>query len=297
MITTHGLSKNYRNHGALKELCLSVPEGSAFALVGANGAGKTTLIKILMNLIAATSGEATVLGVDSRRLSPKELRRIGYVSENQKLPMRLTVDQYLRYLRGFYPGWSVAHEKGLLKQFLLPEDRCIGELSHGMRIKLALASVLAYRPRLLVLDEPFSGLDPLVRDEFMEALAGRADDMTILISSHDLGEVEGFASDIAYIDRGTLLFQESMESLLNRVQAVKVTLETASSMREPIPKNWIEFREFGNVITFVDTEFCQPDLEGQLRSRLAGIRDVEIEALPLRSIFTSLARSTRGEAC
>ena len=294
MIATQALSRNYRNHGALKGLTLSVPEGSAFALVDANGAGKTTLIKILMNLIDATSGEATVLGVDSRRLSPKELRRIGYVSENQELPSRLTVSQYLRYLRGFYPGWSVAREQELLKQFLLPEDRRIGELSHGMRVKLALASVLAYQPALLVLDEPFSGLDPLVRDEFMEALAARSEDMTVLISSHDLGEVEGFASDIAFIDHGTLLFQESMESLIHRVQAIKVTVETASNLREPVPRNWIDIREFGNVITFVDTEFSQPDLEEQLRSRLAGIRHVEIEALPLRSIFTSLAGSTKG---
>ncbi len=297
MINTQDLCKSYRQHGALKNLTLSVADGSAFALVGANGAGKTTLIKILMNLIEATSGEATVLGVESRRLSPRELRRIGYVSENQELPSRLTVSQYLRYLRGFYPEWSVAREQDLSKQFLLPEDRRIGELSHGMRVKLALSSVLAYRPRLLVLDEPFSGLDPLVRDEFMEALAGRSEDMTVLTSSHDLGEVEGFASDLAFIDRGTLLFQESMESLVNRVQAIKVTVETASNILEPTPKNWIDIREFGNVITFVDTEFSQPDLEEQLRSRLAGIRQVEIESLPLRSIFTSLARSTKRQPC
>jgi ABC-2 type transport system ATP-binding protein len=297
MIATQDLCKSYRHHGALKNLTLSVPEGSAFALVGANGAGKTTLIKILMNLIEPSSGEATVLGVDSRHLQPRELRSIGYVSENQELPSRLTVSQYLRYLRGFYPEWSVVHEQEMLKQFLLPEDRRIGELSHGMRVKLALTSVLPYRPRLLVLDEPFSGLDPLVRDEFMEALAGRSEDMTVLISSHDLGEVEGFASDIAFIDRGALLFQESMESLIHRVQAIKVTVETASNIREPIPKNWIEIREFGNVITFVDTDFSQLDLEEQLRSRLVGIRHVEIESLPLRSIFTSLARSMKGQAC
>ena len=111
MIATQNLCKSYRHHGALKDLTLRVPEGSAFALVGANGAGKTTLIKILMNLIEASAGEASVLGVDSRQLSPRELRRIGYVSENQELPSRLTVCQYLRYLRGFYPEWSVARNR------------------------------------------------------------------------------------------------------------------------------------------------------------------------------------------
>jgi ABC-2 type transport system ATP-binding protein len=99
MIEIRNLTKRYKNHGALKGLSLTVPEGSAFLIVGANGAGKTTMIKILMNLLEATSGTAEIFGVDSRRLSPKELERIGYVSENQELPGKLTVEEYLNYLR------------------------------------------------------------------------------------------------------------------------------------------------------------------------------------------------------
>jgi ABC-2 type transport system ATP-binding protein len=235
MIEIQKLSKKYKSHGALRDLSLRVPEGSAFVVVGANGAGKTTMIKILMNLLEATSGTATVLGVDSRRLSPKEFSQIGYVSENQKLPGKLTVAEFLNYLRPFYSQWDKQLESETLKQFRLPGDRKIDELSHGMRVKLALTCALPYRPKLLVLDEPFSGLDPLVRDEFMEGLAGYAQEMTILMSSHELSEVEGFGTDVAFIDEGTVLFQESMEVLTGRVQEVKVTLGSNCSGAKPCP--------------------------------------------------------------
>jgi len=170
MILVNKLSKRFGRMDALQNLSFAVPEGSAFALIGANGAGKTTTIKVLMNILEPTSGHANVLGVDSRKISPRELAEIGYVSENQDMPARLTVSQFLAYLRPFYPTWDRALEKSLLRQLRLPADRKIADLSHGMRLKMALACALPFRPRLLVLDEPFSGLDPLVRDEFMEGL-------------------------------------------------------------------------------------------------------------------------------
>ena len=118
---------------ALQGLRFGVPEGSAFALVGPNGAGKTTTIKILMNLLSPSRGRASIFGVDSRALSPRELADIGYVSENQDLPGRLTVAEYLAYLRPFYPRWDRALETSLLRDMQLPLSRRIGDLSHGMR--------------------------------------------------------------------------------------------------------------------------------------------------------------------
>ena len=144
-------------------MSIAVPEGSAFALIGANGAGKSTTIKTLMNIISPSQGSATILGVDSRRISPSELAQIGYVSENQEMPGRLTVAEYLAYLRPFYPAWDRDLEAEILAQLCLPPDRKIKNLSHGMRLKMALACALLFLPKLLVLDEPFSGLDPLVR--------------------------------------------------------------------------------------------------------------------------------------
>ena len=166
--------------------------------MGPNGAGKTTTVKLLMNIIEPTSGRAIVLGTDSRRLGPTQFQQIGYVSENQEAPEWMTVDYLMAYLKPFYPTWDDGRAQELLKAFELPGDRKLKHLSRGMRMKAALASSLAYRPKLLVLDEPFTGLDPLVRDEFIEGLVGIAQDTTMLISSHDLAEIESFATHIGF---------------------------------------------------------------------------------------------------
>src|SRR4249920_1926006 len=147
------LWKRFKGVAVLQGLSLDVPEGSTLALVGANGVGKTTTMKVLMNLLEPTAGTATVFGVDTRRLSPRELAQIGYVSEHQQLPERMTVSAYMDYLRAFYPTWNRSLEAEIVGQFRLPLDRRIGDLSHGMRIKTALACALPFRPRLLLLDE------------------------------------------------------------------------------------------------------------------------------------------------
>src|SRR5258707_10604833 len=213
MIRVDNLWKTFGRFDALRGLSFEVPDGSAFAMIGANGAGKTTTIKVLLNILEATRGSATLLGVNSRKLSTRELAQIGYVSENQDMPARLTVEEYTTYLRPFYPTWDRDLEASISRQLRLPLDRKIGDLSHGMRMKMALMCALPYRPKLLILDEPFSGLDPLVRDEFMEGLLEQAGEMTILISSHEVGEIDGVARHVALLEEGKLLFQESMSEL------------------------------------------------------------------------------------
>src|ERR1700733_8836811 len=134
-----GIASSVGSHDALRGLSFIVPDGSAYALIGDNGAGKTTTIKVLMNMIEPTRGSATVLGVDSRRLSPRELAQIGYVSESQDMPGALTVAEYLDYLRPFYPTWDRERENSIRRQLRLPAKRRISDLSHGMRMKMSLA--------------------------------------------------------------------------------------------------------------------------------------------------------------
>src|SRR5947199_4533721 len=129
----------------------------------------------------------------------------------------------MNYLKPFYPQWDAERAQELLRQFELPRDRKIRNLSHGMRMKAALASSLAYRPELIVLDEPFTGLDALVRDELIEGLLARAENTTILISSHDLAEIESFASHIGYLEGGRLRFSEELESLSARFREIVLT--------------------------------------------------------------------------
>jgi ABC-2 type transport system ATP-binding protein len=220
VIETHDLAKNYGKFGALRGLNLSMPQGSVFALVGASGAGKTTTIKILLNMIAPSRGSARILGVNTRAIRPSVLAQIGYVSENQALPARLRVGQFFDYLRHCYTTWDSHLEQQLRSQLRLPPGRRISELSHGMRLKLALACAMAYRPRLLVLDEPFSGLDVLTRDEMIGEFLREPREMSILISSHELDEVERLATHVAFIDEGRLLFQGTLPELREHAREV-----------------------------------------------------------------------------
>jgi ABC-2 type transport system ATP-binding protein len=295
IVRTENLRKNFR--GSTDALCglnLAVPEGSVFALIGPNGAGKTTTLKILLNILEPTFGRAEVLGADTRKLSFHEFTRIGYVSENQELPKRLSVGHYLNYLRPFYPDWDRQLEAEVLRQLRLPLDRKIGALSHGMRMKMSLACALPYRPKLLVLDEPFSGLDPLVRDEFMDGLIAQSGDMTVLISSHELSEIENLVTHVAFLDQGRLLFQESMDELSGRLREVRVTFDRESNASIDTPPEWLEVRTTGNVLSFVDTRFEASSLNGRLEARLKNIRSIDVQPVSLRSIFTTIARATQS---
>jgi ABC-2 type transport system ATP-binding protein len=290
------LWKAYGRHDALKGLSLSVPEGSAVALIGANGAGKTTTIKVLMNLIEPSRGNATVLGVDSRYVSTRELAQIGYVSENQDMPARLTVAQFLSHVRPLYPTWDPELERSTLMALRLPLDRKIRDLSHGMRMKMALACALPYRPKLLVLDEPFSGLDPLVRDEFMENLLEQAGAMTILISTHELADVENVATHVAFIEEGRLLFQESMTELTKRMREVHVQFAQEAVVPKDLPGSWLQPKALGNVLSFVETRFSETDLTGKIASLLPAAHGVDVQAINLRAIFSVLARDAQRKA-
>ena len=294
MICIEDLWKRYRGHDPVRGISFSVPEGSTYALIGANGAGKTTTLKILMNILEPTSGSATVLGTDSRRISRRELNRIGYVSENQQMPERLTIEEYFNYLRPFYMRWDRQLESSLRTQLRLPATRRIGELSHGMRMKMALACALPFRPDILILDEPFSGLDPLVCDEVREGVLGQAGETTLLMSTHELGEVESVATHVAFLEEGKLLFDEPMEQLHKRFRAVRIAFDHAAHMpQEPSP-DWFELATDGNTLQFIDARFAEQLSHERLNARFHGIRSIEAEPVPLRTIFTTLARAVRN---
>lgn len=161
---------------------------------------------------------------------------------------------------------------------------------------MALACALPFHPDLLILDEPFNGLDPLVRDEFMEGMLDQAGQMTVFMSSHDLSDIDSFATHVAFIDSGKLLFEEPMDALMARFREVEVTLEDAPQIPTNLPKEWLHLRVVGSVVTFVDTQFSEDKLSGKLNPFWNSIRRVETKPMELRTIFTALARAARLDA-
>jgi ABC-2 type transport system ATP-binding protein len=292
IIETTDLTRRFGKMEAVHGLTLAVPEGSVLALLGPNGAGKSTTIKMLMGLIEPTSGTARVLGVDVRKLGEKEKAQIGYVSENQQLPLWMTVRQFLDYCRPFYPTWDRELEKTLLAQFALPEDRKLKHLSRGMMMKAALLSSLAYRPKLLVLDEPFSGLDPLVRDEFIRGVleVSALGEWTVLVSSHDIDEVERLADHVAVLEAGRLRLCEPTETLQGRFRRVEVTGAPESAT---VVDGWLEWERAGALTKFIATNYAGEATEEGWRLRF-GDATVTATAMSLREIFLTLARSGRS---
>ena len=292
VIRTDALTKKYSRLTALDQVNLEVQEGAVYALVGQNGAGKTTAIKILMNLIHASQGTAQVLGADSRKIRGKSYNQIGYVSENQEIPEWMKVGALLDYLRDFYPTWDLALEQSLVKQFDLPLDRRIKALSRGMKMKLALAGALAFHPRLIVLDEPFGGLDPLVRDQLIEGLLERAAESTVFLSSHDLAEIETFASHVGYLESGKLLFSEDMTSLSTRFREIELTRDSDGPLPSSLPANWLQLKTSGAIVRFIDSRFDEQKIPSEIQRLFGTVKDVQYRALSLRAIFLAMARKS-----
>ncbi len=289
-IRTENLTKQFHFLRALKGLDLDVAEGAIYALVGPNGAGKTTAIKVLMNIFSPTSGHAEVLGMPSTKLAGAAFQSIGYVSENQELPEWMRVDAFLDYLRPFYPSWDRDLERDLLKQFELPRDSKLRHLSRGMKMKVALASSLAFHPKLIVLDEPFGGLDPLVRDELIEGMLERAAEATVFLSSHDLAEIESFASHVGYLENGRLRFSEEMTSLTGRFREVELTLQATPALPEKPPASWMHLQTSANVVRFVENSFDQDRTTAEIRQVFGEVQDVAFTPMSLRSIFLAMAK-------
>jgi ABC-2 type transport system ATP-binding protein len=264
--------------------------------VGPNGAGKTTTIKILMNLVRASSGRAEVLGIESSHLSRQEFTSIGYVSENQEMPSWMTVEYLLEYLKPFYPGWDCALVKELQRQFDLPPRATIRQLSRGMRMKAALTSSLAYRPKLIVMDEPFTGLDAMVRDQLTESLLEQAAGTAVLISSHDLTELESFASHVGYLAHGKLRFSEEMSSLTERFREVEVICEAPPVLPSEWPEAWMCPHTSAAVLRFIESRFDSERTAAEIHRRFPDARNVSFTPMSLRAIFVAFAKTANEAA-
>jgi ABC-2 type transport system ATP-binding protein len=299
LITIQSLEKSFGRTRALGGVDLDIPAGKVTAFLGPNGSGKTTTIKCAMNLHAADAGRIEVLGTDARQLGPEQFRRIGYVSENQQQPEWMSVTALLDYLRPMYGElWDRDFEKRLLKQFDLPLRPPLKNLSRGQKMKASLLASLAYRPQLVVLDEPFSGLDALVRDEFLTGLLEltESEGWTVWISSHDIEEVERFADRVAILNAGRVDLEENVESLQQRFRSVEVVVESEIGGQSGTPGSWLNFQTSGRTARFTDSSYDESTVLKTIREHFPTALRHEVRPMSLREIFVALAKTYRLEA-
>jgi len=215
VINVSALTRRFGAKTALDAVSVSMPRGAVYGLVGANGAGKTTLIKHILGLLRAESGSVRVFGLDPVADPVAVLSRIGYLSEENDLPGWMRVDELIRYSRAFYPAWDDGYAEELRQAFALDPSAIVRNLSKGQKARAGLLTALAHRPELLVLDEPSSGLDPIVRRDILGAVIRTIADegRTVLFSSHLLGEVEQVADHVTMINEGTIVLSGSLNAI------------------------------------------------------------------------------------
>lgn len=215
VVQIEGLTRRFGSRAALDDVSLTLPRGGVYGLVGANGAGKTTLIRHILGLLRAERGTVRVFGRDPVADPVGVLSRIGYLSEENDLPGWMRVGELMRYTRAFYPAWDDAYANELREAFGLDPAAKVGSLSKGQKARAGLVVALAYRPELLVLDEPSSGLDPIVRRDILGAvfrtIAGEG--RTVLFSSHLLDEVEQVADHVTMIADGHIVLSGALGEL------------------------------------------------------------------------------------
>jgi ABC-2 type transport system ATP-binding protein len=233
VIAITALSRRFGAKTALDDVSLYVPRGSVFGLVGENGAGKTTLIKHILGLLRAESGTVRVFGQDPVAEPVQVLAGIGYLSEQPDLPGWMRVDELLRYTQAFYPGWDPAYAEQLRQQFGLDAKARVKTLSKGQQAKAGLLAAQAHRPKLLLLDEPSSGLDPIVRRDILEAVIRTVSDegRTVFFSSHLLEEIERVSDHIAMLHEGKLVLCGALDEI--KKQHRRLTLRFPARLSTP----------------------------------------------------------------
>ena len=288
------VTRHFDRRTALDDISLTVPRGGVFGLIGGNGAGKTTLIKHILGMLKPQQGTVHVFGLDPVQNPVGTLGRIGYLSEERELPGWMRVGELLSYTQAFFPNWDEAYASELREAFDLDPRALIKTLSRGQRARAGLLVALAHRPDLLVLDEPSSGLDPVVRRDILGAIIRTIADegRTVLFSSHLLDEVERVADRVAIIHQGRILLTATMEEIKEQHRRVTLRFEEPQA-QPPVLVGTLSFDGQGSEWTYV----CSGE-RMQLRraAEAIGATVVDDAALTLDEIFVTRIQSTSARS-
>ena len=292
-IETRGLTRRFGRLTAVDEIELRVPVGSVYGFLGRNGAGKTTTIQMLMGLIEPSGGEMSVLGFDPLREDVAMKRVVSYVPERVQMYDWMRVREMAWFGANIHPNWDDALAGELIERFDLPLDRRVGALSRGMQGKLALALAMSSRPKLLILDDPTSGLDALVRREFMESIVALLQEAgtTVFFSSHIIDDVERVADWVGIIDEGRLLVQARAEELKGQVKRVVVSF--AEDAGRPEIEGLLQSEASGRQWVLTYGSF---DEEHRLGLEGLGPTSISVEDCSLEDIFVAHVRTAGNRA-
>jgi ABC-2 type transport system ATP-binding protein len=296
IVDVQGLSRTFGTAVALDGVTFQLKPGLVYGLVGSNGAGKSTLIRHLLGLMTPQQGTVRVMGLDPVKSPVEVLSQIGYLSEERDLPEWMRIDELLSYTSAFYPGWDFQYANDLLRTFGLDPSKKVKHLSKGMRAQAGLIVAVAHRPRLLLLDEPSTGLDAVIRNDILNAIIRTvADDgRTALFSSHLLDEVEQMSDELLMVDGGRIVLRGTVDSI--RQRHVVASLEcSAESGKAPDFSGLISAERVGQqwrVVCEVTTDDSS-DLPHRLAER--GIRVSDVRDASLQEIFVARAGRERRQ--
>jgi ABC-2 type transport system ATP-binding protein len=290
-IEMSGVGKNYRFF-SLDNIHLKLPAGQIMGLIGPNGAGKSTTIRILMGLVHQDCGEVRVLGHSMPAEQVAAKWDIGFASEDMRLYDAMTLGWHLQFIQSIYPNWDAAYAQLLLKRFGLNVEQKIKGLSHGQRVKATLLLVLARKPKLMVLDEPTTGLDPVARHEIIRELTSAMADegRSILFSSHNTQDVEQISDQITFIDRGRIIDSMDKEMYLDRWRRLR--LEVPYGIELPALPGIIDVKQDGRLAVATANAFV-PGLAYAYEN--TGARVHRIETMTLEEIFVANVEHSREE--
>jgi len=291
VIEVTDLKRHFRRADALNGVSLTVPRGCVYGLVGENGAGKTTLIKHILGALKPQSGVVRVFGKDPVHDAVAVLADIGYLSEGRDMPGWMTIRQLMRYTAAFYPKWDDAFAQQLLADFELDPGQKVRHLSRGKRALAGLLIALAHRPELLVLDEPSSGLDPIVRKDILGAIVRTVADegRTVFFSSHLLDEIERVSDHVTLLSKGRVVLSERLDTLKDSHSRLVIRFDTALDRAPQLPG---AIRVYGSAHEWTVVCNGRRDEVVAAAHAISGTL-VEDTPAPLDDIFIAYARANK----
>ncbi|WP_309672621.1 ABC transporter ATP-binding protein [Gemmatimonas sp.] len=295
VVAVQGLTHRYGRKQVLGNLDLTIPEGATYALLGANGAGKTTLLRLLAGIERVQAGAVSLFGDSVRGMTLSQRQRFAYVAEGQELPTWMRLEQMEAYCAPLYPTWDAQLATQLRRRFDLDAKQKVGTMSRGQRMKAALLCALASRPRLLLMDEPFTGMDVSVRDELVRGLLDTSGDhgWTVVVSTHDIAEIEMMVDWVGFLRDGRVDVSAPLEQLRDRYRRVEFTMAPDATLPVVLPTSWVRVEQSGQRVSVLGAGIRKASIEKIVSGSLVAI---DVHDVTLRELYLALATSSTARA-